>query len=355
MTRLAPQMLQRIGCEIFQAAGCSEADAQLVAEHLVESSLFGHDSHGAIRFYEYVEQRMFNPRGAPRIVQERACMAVVDGGGALGQIGATFATQLAIRKAREHGTATVTLRNTSHVGRVGAYPLMVAREGLIGLMFVNGGRLGFQIAPYGGLDGKLTTNPIAFAAPRRGCEPILVDMATSMVAEGKVRVASNQGKPLPPGCIIDHHGTPSTDPQDYLGEPRGAILPIGGAAAHKGYCLGFLVELLAGALSGQGCAAGERRLKSNGATLTVYDIGFFTDLDSYYTEVENLIQHVLSSRIDPSVGQILLPGQPEWNAAEHRRKHGIELDDTTWSRICGAAEGLGIDVSQWQVHANPGA
>jgi len=351
MPRIAPKALRQIGCEIFQAAGYSLADAELVAEHLVDSNLYGHDSHGAIRFYEYIElidEGLFNPGGKPQVVQEKPCAAVVDGGGALGQVGATFATKLAISKAREHGTATVTLRNTSHVGRVGAYPLMAAREGLLGLMFVNGGRLGFQITPYGGLDGKLTTNPIAFAAPRRSDEPILVDMATSMVAEGKIRVAVNQGKPLPDGCIIDHEGRPSTDPQDYLGEPRGAILPLGGSAAYKGYCLGFLVELLAGALSGQGCAAGERRLKSNGVTLTVYDISFFTDLETFYDEVEGLIRHVLSSRVDPKIGQILLPGQPEWRAAEHRREHGIELDDTTWSRICAAGKGLGIDTSWWE-------
>ena len=166
-------------------------------------------------------------------------LKLVDGGGAMGQIGGTFATQLAIDRAREYGVATATLRNCGHVGRVGAYPLQVARQGLIGLAFCNAGHLGRQIAPHGGLDGKLSTNPISFAAPRRNAEPILVDMTTSVCAEGKVRVAHNKGEQLPEGRIIDHDGNPSTDPEDFVGTPPGAILPFGGPVAYKGYCLGL--------------------------------------------------------------------------------------------------------------------
>ena len=194
----------------------------------------------------------------------------------------------------------------------------------------------------------MTTNPIAFAAPRRDAEPIMVDMATSVVADGKIRVAHNRGDKLPQGWIIDRHGQPSTDPGDYLNEPRGAILPLGGVAAHKGYCLSFIVELLGGTLSGQGCAAGERSLKSNGVMLNVYDISFFSDLDDYYDEVESLIGHVRSSRVDPAIGEILIPGEPELRTAQARRAHGIELDVTTWSRICEAGEHLGLDTSHWR-------
>ena len=146
----------------------------------------------------------------------------------MGQIGGTFATQLAIDKAAQYGVATATLRNCGHVGRVGAYPLQVARQGMIGLAFCNAGHLGRQIAPYGGIDGKLSTNPISCAAPRRNADPLLVDMTTSVCAEGKVRVAHNRGEQLPEGRIIDHDGNPSTDPQAFVGDPPGAILPFGG-------------------------------------------------------------------------------------------------------------------------------
>ena len=194
-------------------------------------------------------------------------------------------------KARLSGIATVVLRNTSHIGRVGAYPLMAAREGMIGQIFVNAGRLGYQIAPFGGIDGRLSTNPIAFAAPRRNAHPILVDMTTSVVAEGKVRLAINQGVQVPEGWLIDGKGQPTTDPDDFKDDPPGAILPLGGAAGHKGYGLSIMVELLGGALSGQGCAAGDREMISNGVLINAYDIEYFTDLETFYDEVEGLTRH----------------------------------------------------------------
>src|SRR5437764_8950885 len=207
MPRLPAGRLRALGMELFTAAGCQPEDARAVVDHLVDSSLFGHDSHGTIRFYEYlrrIREGAFRTDARPAIVQETPCTAVVDGGGALGQIGGAYATELAIRKAREHGVAAVTLRNCSHIGRVGAYPLLAAREGMLGLAFVNAGRLGYQIAPFGGIDGRLSTNPVAFAAPRRGADPIMLDMTTSVVAEGKIRLAINQGKSVPEGWIIDH-------------------------------------------------------------------------------------------------------------------------------------------------------
>ena len=198
MPNILPSRLREIGYQLFEASGCTAEDARAVVDHLVESNLFGHDSHGAIRYYEYtraIREGRFQPRATPEVVRDKPSTAVVDAGGALGQVGATFAMNLAIEKARQNGLATVTLRNTSHVGRAGAYPLMAARQkDMIGLAFVNAGRLGYQIAPFGGLEGRLSTNPIAFAAPRPEADPILVDMTTSVVAEGKVRVAINQGR-----------------------------------------------------------------------------------------------------------------------------------------------------------------
>ena len=350
MPRFAPDALAEIGREIFQALGCSEADAATVTDHLVESSLFGHDSHGTLRFYEYVEhirKGVWNPIGTPAIVAEKPCTAVVDGGGAMGQVGGDFAIRLAMKKAREQGVATVSLRNCCHVGRCGAYPLAAARDGLIGLAFVNAGSLGRQIAPHGGLDGRLSTNPIAFAAPRRGHDPIMVDMATSTTAEGKVRVYQNRGQAIPKGWLTDRSGKVSTDPSDYLSLAGGAILPLGGVAAHKGYCLSMIVEILGGALSGQGCAAGDIVMKSNGVLLTVYDIEHFVDIDDYYENLEGLIAHVMGSRVDPKVGEIQLPGEPEFRSEAKCRLEGIEIDETTWRRICEEGKALELDTEKW--------
>ena len=351
MPNILPGRLREVGYQLFEASGCTEDDARAVVDHLVESNLFGHDSHGAIRYYEYtraIREGRFQPRATPEIVREKPSTAVVDAGGALGQVGATFAMNLAIEKARQHGLATVTLRNTSHVGRAGAYPLMAARQkNMIGLAFVNAGRLGYQIAPFGGLEGRLSTNPIAFSAPRPDADPILVDMTTSVVAEGKVRVAINQGVEVPEGWMIDAEGNSTTNPNDFRADPPGAILPMGGVVAHKGYSLGLVVELLGGALSGEGCAAGSRTMHSNGVLFTVYNIEHFTEISTYYDEVEALLKHVKSSRLAPGFNEILAPGEPEFRNAQRKDSEGIEIDETTWEYICQEGRILGLDPGSW--------
>jgi uncharacterized oxidoreductase len=354
MRRFSPNSLEQIGVEIFKTLGCTEETAKVVSEHLVESCLFGQEGHGLIRFYEYAKQTWegkFDPKAEPTVIKDRACTAVVDGGGGFGQVGAQLAISLAMEKARKHGMGAVGLRNAGHVGRAGAYPLTAAREGLIGMAFVNAGHLGRQIAPFGGIDGKLSTNPIAFAAPRRGGEPILLDITTSVVAEGKIRLAHHRGDKVPEGWIIDSQGNPTTDPGDQLGDPPGAILPLGGAVGYKGYGLGMLVELMGGLLSGEGCANGERVFKSNGVFFTVCDPSFFTDEETYDSEIESLISHVLSSRIDPKIGEILLPGELEFRTERKRRAEGIPVDDATWDLLCKVAAKLELNSDTWESEA----
>jgi hydroxycarboxylate dehydrogenase B len=339
---------------MFEAAGCSLTDARTVAEHLVESSLFGHDSHGTLRFYEYIDQILagtFDAQGQPHVLRERGSTSILDGGGGLGAVAGRLAVERAAALVHAHGVATVTLRNCSHLGRIGAYPLALARQGLLGMAFVNAGRLGRQIPPFGGIDGKLSTNPIAFAAPRADGHPILVDMTTSVVAEGKIRVARNRGLPVPEGWLIDADGLPTTDPNNYLADPQGAILPLGGVVGYKGTCLSMVVEILGGILSGEGCAAGATVMKSNGMLLTAWDPGFFCDTGTYEEELEGLISHLLTSRVDPAVGEIQLPGGPEFRHAADREEFGIPIDDTTWERICERAARMGLDPAPWEAEA----
>ncbi len=344
--------LRCIGHDFFIALGCCPEDARTVADHLVQSSLYGHDSHGILRMYEYaqaVNEGRVHPQNAPEIVSESPCTAVIDANNGFGQVGAALATKLAIQKARQHGMASVSLRRASHIGRAGAYPIMIAQAGLIGTAFVNYGRLGVQVAPFGGIDGRLATNPMAFAAPRRADPPIMVDMTTSTVADGKIRLATNLGKPLPEGWIIDAAGNPSTDPQDYWAEPRGAILPLGGPLGHKGYALAMMMELCAGGLSGQGMAAGDSRAPANAVLFTAYNIGHFTDMDYFYDEVEALVRHVKSSRTAPGVAEILVPGEPEFRTERERERTGISIDDTTWERVCASARDIGLDPTAWEL------
>ena len=350
MPKFKPEALREIGYELFVAAGCTPPDAKLVVDHLVESNLFGHDSHGVIRYPEYMEAirtGRFQAQAEPEVVRENPCTAVVDAHGALGQVGASFATNLAIEKAKQQGVATVTLRNTSHIGRVGAYPLTVARAGMIAQVFANGGHFGGQVAPFGGIDGRLCTDPLAFAAPRRDTDPILLDMTTSVVAEGKVRVARYRREGVPEGWLIDPEGRPTTDPTSFKADPSGSILPLGGVAGHKGYGMAFMVELLGGSLSEQGCCQGAPQVISNGVLLTVYHIESFTDIESYYDEVEALLNHVRSSRLAPGFDEILAPGEPEFRNARERKATGIQVDETTWSMIQEELDLLRIDPDRW--------
>ena len=171
----------------------------------------------------------------------------------------------------------------------------------------------------------------------------MVDMATSVAAEGKLRIFRNRGHALPEGWIVDHAGAATTDPNAFLEDPRGAMLPLGGPAAYKGYCLSVIVELLGGALGGEGCAAGLVRMKSNGVLLNVYNIEHFTSLEAYYSEVETLIDHIHTSRVDPDVGEILLPGELEFRSAREKETNGIAIDATAWSRIRATAKRFGLD------------
>ena len=177
MPTVTADALRRIGYDFFAALGCRPDDARIVTDHLVQSNLYGHDSHGVVRMEQYWravrEEQVVDPQAKPEIVREHPCTAVVDANNGFGQVGAVFATKLLIQKAQQYGIASVSLRNTSHIGRVGEYPHMVAQAGLIGLIFVNAGRLGFQVAPFGGIDGRLGTNPLAFAAPRRDDRSVL--------------------------------------------------------------------------------------------------------------------------------------------------------------------------------------
>lgn len=351
MPTFTADALRRIGEAFLIALGCRPDHARIVADHLAQSNLYGHDSHGVLRLYEYaraVNEGRLDPEATPEIVREHACTAVVDANNGFGHAGAVLAAELAIEKAREHGMASVALRRASHIGRAGEYPLMMARAGLLGVAYVNSGRMGLQVVPFGGIEGRLGTNPLAFAAPRRADPPIVVDMTTCTVADGKIRVATNLGKPLPAGWIIDKQGNPSTDPQDYWEEPRGGILPLGGPLGHKGYALSMMMELCAGGLSEHGMSSGDTRSPGNGVLFTAYDIERFTDLESYYDEVEALVKHVKSSRTAPGVTEILVPGEPEFRTERERRQTGIAIDETTWAKLCASARDLGLDPAGWE-------
>lgn len=328
------------------ALGSPPDEAAVVADALARANLAGHDSHGVIRLEQYakmVETGDLVPGGATTVVREAPCTALLDGGWNFGQVVARRALDLAIRKAREYGTGTVSVRNSNHLGRLGEYTLLAAREGMLCIGAVNNHGRGNLVAPFGGSAGRLATNPISFACP--GPErPILVDITTSVVAEGKVRIKRNAGQPVPEGWLLDNQGNPSTDPADLYTDPRGAILPFGGSVGHKGYALSVMVDILSGALSGAGCSFSSTCRLGNAMFFTVVDIEKFVTREEFIEQVAVLERHVKSSPLAPGFQEILMPGEPELREEERRLREGVVIDAETWRQFVECARGLGVDL-----------
>ena len=247
--------------DIFARAGTSREEADRIAHHLIGANLAGHDSHGVIRVPRYVlwlENGSLVAGRSLEVVVESPAHAVVDGGFGFGQTIGPLAVDMGIAKAKQSGMAVIALRNSGHIGRIGDWAERAAAAGLVSIHFVNVA-MGELVAPFGGVDRRFSTNPFCVGAPQPGADPLILDFATSTVAEGKVLVASNGGKPLPAGALIDPDGSLSTDPQSLYGpitpgdstrdsaQGAGALRAFGD---HKGSGIAFMCEILAGCLTG---------------------------------------------------------------------------------------------------------
>jgi uncharacterized oxidoreductase len=331
--------LERLTREIFAARGVPAEDAAWIASLLVRANLRGHDSHGVIRVPQYVaslERGTLNPAPKMRLVVDTPGIAILDGDGGFGQVVARRGTALAIERTRAHGVAAVALRGASHVGRLADYAEMAAREGLVGLLWANA-RGGLNVAPWGGAARRLGTNPHAIGIPGPdGAVAMSHDFATSVWAEGKLRVKFNRGEPAPPGIMLDGRGEPSTDPRRYYTEPPGSLLTAGG---HKGYGLSLAIEILAGILSGAGAASGEPSVFRNGTLIVCLDPTRFMPAAEFHAQVAALMGWVRSAPLAAGSEEILVPGEPEARLERERRERGIPIDDETWRQVqaCGAA------------------
>jgi hydroxycarboxylate dehydrogenase B len=330
--------------KVFAAAGCERDEARRISSHLVEANLVGHDSHGVIRIPSYVEwlrDGKVLANQSIRIISENDAIAVVDGQFGLGQTIGEEAMKLGIEKSIKHGVSVIALRNSGHLGRIGDWAEMVAQAGMISLHFVNTSGAGMLVAPFGGIDRRLSANPVAAGVPREGGEPIILDMSACTVAEGKVRVALNQGKSIPDGCLIDSEGNPTNDPEIFYGDPPGAILPIAG---HKGSGLSLIIEMLAGALTGGSCTNPENAWRvANGMLSIIIDRSCFGSAAEFFPEVERFVEFVKSSRTVNDDGEIFTPGEIEQSTKVRRLKDGIELDETTWRQICATCRLLSVE------------
>lgn len=336
MPTVEAKRLEQLATTIFERSGAPSEHAALVAAHLVEANLAGHDSHGVMRVPQYVDlidAGRLKPERKMQVVQRAAASAVVDGCGGFGQVIADGAMRLAIELARAGGVGAVTVRNCSHTGRIGTYTQMAAREGLVGIGMVNTGGGAQSVAPFGGTARRLSTNPISIAAPSGGPNPILLDMATSVAPEGKVRAKYQAGKSLPAGWMMDAQGQPTTDAKSFYHEPLGALLPFGGPVGYKGFGLGFAIDILAGALSGAGCSHADAPIVTDGMLAIALDIERFTPLADFTRRVAALVEHVKSCPTAEGYDEIYVPGEVELRSRERRLAEGIPIEQGTWDLI----------------------
>jgi hydroxycarboxylate dehydrogenase B len=344
--------LRELAQRLLAGVGATGEEAAIVADVLVGANLAGHDSHGVIRLEQYarmVRVGQVTPGAAFEVTKRQprrggpASAALVDGHWGFGAVVATRATRLAMEMAEETGISGVSVRQANHVSRLGHYVLMAAEAGFVALMTANNHGGGRWVAPFGGTDRRLSTNPLAFAAPTGG-QPMLVDITTSTVAEGKVRVLRNKGLPMPEGWAIHPDGSPLTDPAHMYGPPHGSLLPFGGIIGHKGFALSMMVELLSGALSGAGCTGGADRQPGNALFILVVDPEAFGSLEGFQREASSLAGWVKGSPPAPGSAGVMVPGEPEFRETARRRAEGIPLDEETWRQLRLLADELGVEV-----------
>ena len=320
---------------LLRKCGAPPGHAGVVAAHLVESSLLGVHSHGMIRVPQYVRDIRageIDPRARPRRLRGKGAVTWVCGTACFGQVGGIYAMRRAIAAARQHGLGLVVANRLGHTGRLGAYAEIAAAEGCVALVFGTGPKRGHIVAPFGAIDGRLSTNPIAFALPN-GKEPMVADFATSQVPEGKVRNARNRGQRLPEGVLQDHTGKPTVDPSILYGRPRGTLLPLGGPEfGHQGYALGILVEAMATLLAGDEADDAER----TGFNLTILAIA---TARGFERATGRMAAYLRSARPADPKRAVLVPGDPERGA---RRSSVVEVDPETWRQTEVIARELGV-------------
>jgi uncharacterized oxidoreductase len=331
--------------EAIVAAGGSDArESRLVAENLATANLVGHDSHGIGMIPRYVAALLeggLKPNRHPQATLDTPSLMVLDGQAGYGQSVGEEATRLAIERTKRNGSCIMALANTHHLGRIGHWAEMAVAERLVSIHFVN--VMSFaRVAPYGGADGRFGTNPVCIGVPLEGEPPFLLDMATSAVAQGKLRVAHNKREKVPLGRLIDDRGNPTDDPRWAVVQPFGAMLCFG---EHKGYGLAVACELLGGALTGGGTwhyPNSPRSRVMNGMLSILIDPQRLGTADTFAREARAYVDWVRASPPAPGFDKVRIAGEPERETRALREREGIPVDMETWNEIRAAAEKLNL-------------
>jgi len=345
MPNIAASQLIDLTKRIFVAHGVPVEVARDVADSLVLGNLKGHDSHGVIRIIEYVDwlaKGWIDPHAELEVLSDDGAILVVDGHSGFGQVIGRKATELAIEKSKVLGACILTLRHSAHLGRVGEFAEIAAAAGVMHLSLTNTHGGGVLVAPHGGCERRLSANPIVGGAPVPGRDPVIMDMATSTIAEGKLKVARAKGESVDPGLFVDASGEIGTDPNSqYYTDPPGALLPM---AAHKGFAISVFAELFAGALGGGSCSRPDQAQIANGWFAIFIDPARFSGQEFYNAESSRFYDWVKTSRPREGFSEVCMPGEPEARALADRSKNGIPIDEGTWAKISNIAKEARIEL-----------
>jgi uncharacterized oxidoreductase len=335
---------------VVNAFGSSPAEAAEVSANLIEANLTGHDSHGIGMLPRYVDSYLegcLQPNANVHTLLDTGTLLRLDGAAGFGQVVGREAMQIGIEHARNAGSCIMALGNAHHLGRIGAWAEMAVRAGLVSLHFVNVISRS-TVAPHGGADARFGTNPFAAGIPLPGREPLILDFATSAIAQGKTRVAHNKGERVPEGCLLDDRGQPTQLPRYAVTEPFGALLTFG---AHKGYGMAVVCELLGGALAAglsmHSHDASKRRVL-NGMLTVLIDPAVIADIKAYEREALAFVDWVRASPPREGYDRVRIAGEPERETRARRMVEGIPVDATTWQEILTSAAKLGVDPAEVQ-------
>jgi LDH2 family malate/lactate/ureidoglycolate dehydrogenase len=341
-SNVSPDLLLDFGAAVYGRLGMTGADARLAADTLVQADLWGHQSHGVMRLSWYAARLMVgvcDPRAVPELIVDAGAIAVLDGKEGMGQVVATKAAEEAIRRAKAHGVGAVGVRNSNHFGTAMYYTLMAVRSGCVGFLATNASP---SMAPWGGRKKVIGNNPWSWAAPAGSHAPMVLDIANTSVARGKIYLAKQKGLPIPEGWAVTADGAPTTDPSAAI---DGIILPM---AQHKGYAISVIMDMLSGVLTGSAFATGvsgpyqAQRRSGAGHMMIALDIAAMQPLAKFGERMDRYIAELKAVPLAPGFNEVLYPGEIEARNDRLNRETGLLLTEDTIADIRKLAESLNL-------------
>jgi LDH2 family malate/lactate/ureidoglycolate dehydrogenase len=344
VVRIQPRDARRWTSGVFHTVGMREQDAHTVADTLVHADLRGVHSHGIMRVPIYVKRLkagVIDATATPEIVADHRAVVLVDANNAMGQVAGVFAMDLAIQRAQEFGVAWVSVRGSNHYGAAAYYALRAAQRGLVGITATIGGTN--IMAPWGGAERLLGNNPFSVAIPAGSAWPVVLDMATSVAARGKIVLAAKKGDKIPQEWALGPDGRPTTDPHEAY---RGFVRPVGD---YKGYGLALIIGLLSAVLPGAafGRAVTDfyedfSRPQNVGHLMQAIDISRITDSAEFYQRVRSAVEEMHGCIKAPGTDRIFVPGEPEFLTAERQEREGIPYPQAVVSELDALGTDLGV-------------